>query len=163
MNTVTIRRFQPQDQRQVKALITRIMDDEFHDEKHAYPMEDLQDLGTHYGELGESFFVAENSHQIIGTAGIKKEDSRTALLRRLFVSPEYRKQNVGKKLIHKAVEFCEEVGYEEIIFKATSRMESAIRMLQRCGFSQCSKLPAGKIELVKLLLLLPAGQKKLKA
>src|SRR5438552_247828 len=119
---ITIRRFSLNDQVLVIQLITSIMNEEFSDQSSAYPSDDIQNIEEHYGKIGEAFFVAHDGGQVVGTVAIKKEDERIALLRRLFVATPYRNQHIGKKLIDRALEFCREMGYEEIIFKTTSKM-----------------------------------------
>jgi len=132
------------------------MDREFHDAKHAYPTEDVECIEKAYGGIGEAFFVAvENqSHKIVGTVAIKKEDGRVALLRRLFVAPTHRNLKIGKRLIDRALEFCREVGYEEVVFKTTSRMSGAIELCRKNGFAQRAHIVLGPVELIKLSLSL---------
>lgn len=156
---ISIRRFQSEDQKPVCQLISEIMNQEFHEEKAAYPSEDLENIPRAYGGLGEAFFVAAQNGEIIGTAAIKKEDDRVALLRRLFVSPDHRRQQIGLKLIDRALKFCEEMGYQEVVFKSTSRMEGAIQICKRRGFTPRTKLKLGAVELLKFSLSLRNGLK----
>ncbi len=134
------------------------MDSEFQAEKAAFAFEDLDELNNSYGNLGEAFFVAEEGKRIIGTVGVKRENERVALLRRIFVDPEYRKKKIGLRLLNRAVEFCEEVGYRELVFRTTSRMVGAIELVQRQGFQPRAKVPMGQIELLKFTRSLK-GQK----
>jgi GNAT superfamily N-acetyltransferase len=149
---IKIRRFIPEDQKSVQELISDIMNKEFHDEAAAYPSGDIANIPETYGGLGEAFFVAAQNGDIIGTIAVKKEDDRVALMRRLFVSEAHRKQQIGMRLIERALQFCGEVGYQEIIFKTTSRMEGANKVCQKCGFVQRAKLHMGTIELLKFSL-----------
>ncbi|HXV27345.1 MAG TPA: GNAT family N-acetyltransferase [bacterium] len=149
---ITIRRYATGDEAQVKTLVTAIMNSEFHDSKAAYPTEDLENISHTYGGLGEAFFVACDGDNIVGTVGIKKEDDRVALLRRLFVAQPYRHQQIGLKLIDRALQFCAEVGYDELIFKTTSTMKRAIEICKKRGFVQRAKLNLGQLELMKFSL-----------
>ena len=153
---LTIRRCTKDDETAVVDLINTIMDGEFHEAKHAYPTEDVECIEKAYGGIGEAFFVAvdNHSHKVIGTVAVKKEDDRVALLRRLFVAPTHRNQRIGKKLIDRALDFCREVGYEEVVFKTTSRMSGAIDLCKRNGFVQRAHIVLGPIELIKLSLAL---------
>lgn len=160
---ITIRRFESGDERAVKDLITHIMNGEFHQEAKAYPVDDLEDIDHAYGGIGEAFFVAQDGKRIIGTVAIKKEDARIALLRRLFVDPAYRNQKIGLKLIDRALQFCYEVGYQEIVFKTASRMESAVKICQKRGFVSRAKLQLGPVELLKFSLSLRDGLKAAKS
>lgn len=140
-------------------LICTIMDREFHDAKHAYPTEDVECIEKAYGGIGEAFFVAVDSQtqKVVGTVAIKKEDDRVALLRRLFVAPTHRKLKIGKRLIDRALDFCREVGYEEVIFKTTSKMSGAIELCRKNGFAQRAHIILGPIELLKLSLRIREG------
>lgn len=153
---ITIRRSIKEDDVAVVELVSGIMDNEFHDARHAYPIEDVECIEKAYGGIGEAFFVAvdNKSHKVVGTVAIKKEDSRVALLRRLFVAPTHRNLKIGKRLIDRALEFCREVGYEEVVFKTTSRMSGAIDLCRRNGFVQRAHIVLGPVELIKLSLCL---------
>ena len=159
MGAIAIRRFERTDGPLVRKLIDGIMDAEFRDVKSAYPTEDINQIEQSYGGLGEAFFVAVTGQKVIGSVAIKKEDDRIALLRRLFVDPSFRKQQIGIKLIDRALKFCDEVGYKEIIFKTTSQMEGAAKLCQKCGFVQRAKLSLGTIELLKFSMSLRNGVK----
>lgn len=147
-----IRRFEESDQASVTKLVAEIMNTEFNASKDAYPMQDVEKVTTSYGGLGETFLVAVQDKKIVGTVGIKKEDDRVALLRRLFVHQDYRKRQIGIKLIEKAIEFCGKMGYDEIIFKTTSQMRGAIQVCQKIGFVQRAKIQLGALELFKFSL-----------
>lgn len=157
-----IRRFEETDQPAVVRLIVGIMNNEFNASKEAYPMQDIENVTASYGTLGETFLVAEQDRKIVGTVGIKKEDDRVALMRRLFVDGEYRKRKIGIKLIEKAIEFCDKMGYDEIIFKTTSQMQGAIQVCQKVGFVQRAKLGLGPLELLKFSLHLKHNHAKTK-
>ena len=156
---LTIRRFTPADGESVRDLISSIMDKEFHDVKDAYPTQDIDHIDQSYGGLGEAFFVAVNGAKVVGSVAIKKEDDRVALLRRLFVDASYRKQQLGDKLIDRALKFCDEVGYKELVFKTTSQMVGAVKLCQKRGFTQRAKLQLGNIELLKFSLPIRSGLK----
>lgn len=156
---VKIRRFKAGEEVLVIDLINRIMNKEFGSDAAAYPTGDIERLSESYGALGEAFFVAADNGKIVGTVGIKKEDDRVALLRRLFVDPPYRRKKIGMELIDCALRFCHEVGYSEIVFKTTSKMEKAIGLCQKRGFVQRAKLKMGPIELLKYSLSIRGGLK----
>ncbi len=156
---IKIRRYNPGEEHEISQLINGIMGQEFGDAKSAYPTEDIENLNTHYGALGEAFFVALDGDKIVGTVAIKKEDDRIALLRRLFVDTTYRRRQIGVELIDYALKFCHEVGYHEVVFRTTSRMEGAIKLCQKRGFVQRAKLNLGAVELMKFSLSVRNGYK----
>ena len=155
MSSLNIRKFKPQDAKAVKALVTSIMAKEFPNDSHAYPSDDLEDIPVHYGNIGEAFFVAEDDKgRIIGTIAVKRDDERHALMRRFFVSPEYRGKNIGRELLKYVVHFCKEVGYQEIMVKTTASMERAISVCRAHGFTEKARIDFGGMQLYKLALFL---------
>ena len=156
---IQIRRFLPEDEAEIVRLIGQIMDGEFQEDKAAFPMIDLEALKDSYNRLGEAFFVADDGGKVVGTVGIKREDDRVALLRRIFVAPPYRKRKIGLQLLNRAIAFCEEVGYQELIFKTTSRMANAIELIRKRGFQSRAKVPMGTLELLKYSLSLKNHKK----
>lgn len=154
---ITIRRFSAGDEAGVKGLITEIMSGEFGADQAAYPTDDIEHIDHTYGKLGEAFFVAVDGDDVIGTVGIKKEDDRIALMRRLFVAPAYRNQQLGLKLIDRALQFCEEMGYQEVIFRTTSNMKRAIDICKKRGFVQRARIQLGPLELFKFSMSIRHG------
>ncbi|OGW87223.1 MAG: hypothetical protein A3C35_06950 [Omnitrophica bacterium RIFCSPHIGHO2_02_FULL_46_11] len=154
MSITTIRKCQSSDEPAARELIVNVLQREFPKDAQNIPSDDLDDIGSSYGKLGEAFFIALSNGKIVGTVGIKQEDERTAFLRRLFVAPEFRRKQIGSQLIERAVEFCREVGYDEIIFKTTSTMDKAVRLCEKRGFVPKAKLGVGPVQLLKFALFL---------
>ncbi len=147
---VEIRRIKKNEYQQARELISSIMHAEYRDDVETFPMSDLDDINFSYGKIGEAFFVGvDGKGNVIGTVGIKKEDERTAFLRRIFVDPKCRRKKVGSKLIDRALSFCREAGYQEVVFKTTSRMEAAIKLCISKGFSEKAKVNLGGVGLLK--------------
>jgi GNAT superfamily N-acetyltransferase len=159
----TIRRFAQDDAVSVRALINEIMGREFSEDRAAYPTEDIDQIERTYGGIGEAFFVAVNGQDVIGTVAVKKEDDRVALLRRLFVLSDYRNRQIGRKLVDRALKFCDEMGYREIVFRTTSRMTAAAKLCEKCGFVKRAQLQLGSVELYKFSLSLRKGRNGAKA
>jgi len=136
-------------------MIARVLESEFSDAESGFFGNDIERVSENYAGEGETFFVATDGNRIVGTAGIKREDDRQAMLRRIFVDPDYRKRRIGSQLIDKAVSFCKGQGYDEIIFKTTSRMSDAIRMCEANGFTKRAQIELAGLDLLKFTLYLP--------
>lgn len=154
MAELEIRKYQSSDAIGVKALIDGVLAKEFPREAEAFPTDDLDDIATSYGKVGEAFFVASRDGKVVGTIAVKQEDERTAFLRRLYVESAHRGQRLGGRLVDRAIEFCREAGYDEVIIKTTSSMQSAVRLCEKKGFVLKARLHIGPIELLKLALFL---------
>ncbi|MBU0633813.1 MAG: GNAT family N-acetyltransferase [Candidatus Omnitrophica bacterium] len=146
---ITIRKFKPQDQLQVYQLISSIMNTEFPLDRQTYSELDINDVSKAYSGKRDIFFVAVNGNMVVGTIAIKEDDRNTALLRRIFVSPEFRGVGLGNKLIVQAVEFCENNGYRVINFCTTDKMKAANSLCQKNGFKRRACMGLGPIKLLK--------------
>ncbi|MDD5084533.1 MAG: GNAT family N-acetyltransferase [Candidatus Omnitrophica bacterium] len=144
-----IRPFHQGDNDEVVNLVVSIMKAEFPRDEKAFPIDDLKNITASYGGKSERFFVATSGREIVGTVGVKREDGRTAMLRRIFVKPSHRRQKIGLTLIRKAIDFCRENGYETVVFKTTSRMSRAIQLCERNGFREKARIDLGGVELLK--------------
>lgn len=153
--SIEVRKIERGDYPAVQGLITDIMHSEFPADTSVFPSDDLGSIGHAYGSLGEAFFVAASGKRIVGTIGVKREDERRALLRRIFVASSHRRQRIGTQLLARAIQFCRDVGYQEIVIRTTTQMASAIDLCTKNGFIEKARLPIGPgHELVKFTLFL---------
>ena len=151
---ITIHRCLENDESSARDLVLGIMNHEFPKLRDSFPTEDLNHIQSSYGSAGEAFFVAVNGAKVVGTIGVKHEDKRTALLRRLFVDDQYRRRQIGSQLVEHAIKFCRQNGYHEIIFKTTSSMDLAIKLCEKKGFVPKTRLNLGAVQLLKFSLFL---------
>ena len=149
-----IRPSQPSDAPQIVQLVNSILGSEFSKDQSAYPAEDLKRMGEHYRGPGSTFLVAEDDRKIVGTLGVKQEDPKTAILRRLFVDPAYRGKGVGSRLLEEALAFCKTQGIHEVVIRTSSNMEQAIRLCCSVGFKEQGRWTLGGVTLLRLHLKL---------
>jgi len=146
-----IRTFESTDAAGVKSIISGVMNKEFASEEKAYLYGDLDDISNAYGKLREKFLVAEESAGVAGCVGIKEDSDSTALLRRLFVHPSHRGRDVGSMLVDTALDFCKMSHYKKVVFRATSKMNAAIKLLvEKKGFTEDERYVFDDIEIVML-------------
>lgn len=146
---VVIRPAKQEDVKAIRRLIKEVLDEEVHP-KNEYQWQDLQNLKSHYGGKREVFLVADNGGQIIATAAIKEDGSDVALLRRLFVHRGFRGRGYGTRLLNKAIEFCFQQGYRNVIFRGRRRMQSALKLCIQNGFERTDVSQFEKTQLVEL-------------
>ncbi|NQT95041.1 MAG: GNAT family N-acetyltransferase [Candidatus Omnitrophica bacterium] len=146
-----IRSFKPEDAEGVKTLITSIMGNEYSAEAKAYQYGDLDDISGAYSKLREKFLVVEENSTIIGTAGIKEDSESIALLRRLFVHPSHRVRGMGSMVVDTVLDFCKMNHYKQVVFRATSTMQAAIKLLtKKKGFVEKERYFFDNVEIVML-------------
>lgn len=147
-----IRSCQPSEQAAVVRLVTGILKKEFPGKGAAYPTEDLEQLSQTYRPPDSTFLVAEEDHRVVGTCGVKAEDARTAILRRLFVDSAYRGRGIGSGLLQQALQFCRQRGFREVVIRTAESMEQAIRLCRSAGFQEEGSWSLGGVTLVRFRL-----------
>lgn len=147
---VNIRPVQPADAPEVKSLIEGIMGDEFSAARGLYAIHDIDDPAKYYSGSKDIFLVAELDGRVVGTVAIKEDTQKTALLRRIFVRKDFRGQGYGEKLLAKAMEFCFEHDYENVVFRGVDKMQKALKLCLKNGFQE-SAIDLGKD--LKLMIL----------
>lgn len=152
---LTIRPFTPADADAIANLINGILAAEFSEQRETFPPVDLTKIATTYGGPKDAFLVAEaGGGRIVGTCAVKQDGPTTAILRRLFVAPEFRGQGLGGKLATAAIEFCKAQQYRTITIRTSDRMATAMAICRRHGFKENSRMPLGDVHLVVLTLRL---------
>ena len=159
---IKIRKFRAVDQPQVAKLISAILHNEFTLEKDTYSDFDLNDIKKAYSGKKDIFYVAVIGNSVIGTIAIKEDDNNTALLRRVFVSREFRGIGLGKKLILKAIEFCEQKKFRIINFCTTDKMQAAIRLCKKNGFERRAQMSLGPVRLLRFTRRIRTGKRPVK-
>ncbi|MBI3322794.1 MAG: GNAT family N-acetyltransferase [Candidatus Omnitrophica bacterium] len=149
-----IRPSQPADAPQIVSLVSGILKREFPRDQAAYPPEDLDRIAEHYLGPGSTFLVAEEERKIVGTLGVKQEDAKIAILRRLFVDPSCRGKGVGSQLLKQALDFCRAQGFREVVIRTSSNMDQAIRLCCSAGFKEQGRWTLGDVTLVRFHLKL---------
>ena len=152
---MTIRPARPEDKEEVIALVTTILKKEFPADSAAYAADDLERLVESYRPPKNLFLVAQADRRIVGTCGVKHESSQTAILRRLFVETHHRRQGIGHRLLHQALEFCRTRGFKEVVIRTSASMDQAVRLCRELGFQEDGSWALGGVTLVRFRLQLP--------
>lgn len=148
-----IKPYKSKDREQVKKLISDILDMEFDFGQKAYQYCDLDSIDKVYGGKRDAFFVLYDNDKVGGTAGVKEESQKTAIIRRLFVAKPLRKKGYGGLLLDRAIDFCRKAGYHEVVFHAATAMKSAMDICGSRGFKEKEKLVLGDIDVIRFSLI----------
>ncbi|MBK8522495.1 MAG: GNAT family N-acetyltransferase [Chitinophagaceae bacterium] len=95
---------------------------------------ELKEIKVMYGEPGGGIILCKTMDEYIGCAGIRKIDSNTAELKRMFIKPAWQKLGIGKTLLEKAVELARELNYTTIRLDTLNYMTPAIKLYKNYGF-----------------------------
>ena len=149
-----IRPCRPEDVPTAVRLVSSVLANEFPKDQAAYPAGDLERIFESYAGPGGVFLVAEEEGRIVGTCGVKADDPKSAILRRLFVDPGYRKRGIGGRLLQEALAFCRQKGFREVVIRTADSMEEAIRLCTDAGFQEEGRWSMGPVTLVRFCLRL---------
>ena len=96
--------------------------------------EELMQLKTMYNIPDGGIVLCKVENEFIGCAGIRRIDSDTAELKRMFLKTDFQKQGTGKLLLEKAVELARELNYKTIRLDTLNYMNAAINLYKKYGF-----------------------------
>jgi len=100
----------------------------------AYVAKYMAEFIENYDPAKETLWIVEQENEIIGSIAIAKIDDKTAQLRWLLVEPHIRNNGIGTKLIHEALSFCRNRGYQKVILGTFSDLIIARRLYEKNGF-----------------------------
>ena len=149
---ITVRRYEMSDATAVKSLIQGILSREFPDDQSAYPASDLERINIAYGGSRDAFLLAEVSGKLVGTCAVKDEGKGAALLRRLFVHPDHRKEGIGSRLLSAAIAHCQTLSFKQIKIRTSDRMVDALSLCFAKGFKEDERFQLGSVELICMTL-----------
>jgi putative acetyltransferase len=101
----------------------------------------MSDWPLYSGRLGR-FFLAYIGNSVGGMAGIKHVSRDVCELKRLYVSPLYRRVGLGRSLVERLLAAARILGYSKIRLETLDFMEAAIRLYESLGFSELLSLKA---------------------
>mgnify|MGYP002821986870 CR=1 FL=1 len=112
---------------------------------------DLQHFaGTYLGSIHNRFWVAVVPHepatgpdqghpssrgeQVIGMVGVVATKTDVAEMRRLRVTPTYRRQGIAGRLLRSALAHCRDQGFLKVLLDARLEQTAAVQLFEREGF-----------------------------
>jgi GNAT superfamily N-acetyltransferase len=93
------------------------------------------------GSPRERLWIAERDGRIVGCVAIVAAAERTAQLRWFLVDPSARGAGLGKRLLHEAIAFARDCGYEGVILWTVSALTAAAHVYRAVGFRKVEEKP----------------------
>ena len=98
-------------------------------------LDDMSDIQQIYFENDGIFLVLTDNEQIIGTGAIRKLDTRTCELKRVWLLFDYHGKGLGYRIIQELLAFAREKGYQRIRLETDRQGQSrAYELYKRIGF-----------------------------
>ena len=100
---------------------------------------ELVDLPGKYSPPSGRLLLAYVSNQLAGCIALRKHDSDTCEMKRLFLRPGFRGKGLGKALVVKIIDEAKSIGYKAMCLDTIpGKMDSAIALYEAMGFQDIS-------------------------
>ena len=87
-------------------------------------------------DKGGEFWVVCRDDALAGMFGIERLDARRAELRRMYVTPEFRRQGIARQMLDHAERYCRDAGFEELVLSTSEVQEAALAFYRAAGYRQ---------------------------
>ncbi len=98
--------------------------------------EELLQLKNIYGEADGGIILCKEKNIYIGCAGIRKFNSETAELKRMWVNPTARGKGLGGEILNAALALAVRKNYKAIVLDTLDNMLPAIKLYKEAGFEE---------------------------
>jgi len=143
---IQIRPFLPNDQDSAETLILSGLAEHFNSIDPALN-QDLKDIEESYLSQGSLFLVAEIGGQLVGTGALLSEAKDTGRIARVSVARSHRHIGIGRLITKHLVDAAHRRTYSKIVVETNDDWHDAIRLYQRCGFSEYDRCD-GEVHMV---------------
>ena len=101
--------------------------------------EEIQNPLDKYTHKGGALFLAIMEGKPAGCIAYQPLNEETVCeMKRMFVPPAFRGQGIGERLALKALEIAEQRGYKKMVLDTLERLQPAIRLYEKLGFTHTS-------------------------
>ena len=105
-----------------------------YDLTESHDLEILDDPSGTVIARGGSIFLAMDGYDVVGTAGLWKENEEEYELIKMAVDPKYRGQGISKLLLEKCIDEARKHKAEKIFLYSNSQLQTAISLYKKYGF-----------------------------
>ena len=98
--------------------------------------EEVARLEEKYAPPRGSIYLVYIDRGLAGCVGMKPSDEESAELKRLYVRPAYRGQNLGELLTRRIMEDARAAGYRKLRLDTLPGLKTALALYRRLGFRE---------------------------
>jgi putative acetyltransferase len=97
--------------------------------------QEMAQIGRTYSLPKGLFWVVQEGKELVGCVGFKHLDTATAEVKRLYVQPAFRGQQLGDKLMQVLVAATRQLGYQRLVLDTVPQTVAAQGLYLRMGFT----------------------------
>ena len=98
--------------------------------------EERTNLAKQYGAPEGCLLLAFDENQITGCVALRRLDTCSCEMKRLYVKPPFRHLNIGKSLVEAILEEAKKLGYSRMRLDTLPSMTRAQRLYKSLGFQE---------------------------
>ena len=98
--------------------------------------EELNSLPRQYGAPSGALLLAYDGKEAVGCVAIRALEGEVAELKRMFVRPEYRGQQIGRLLLEGILLAAKDLGYRKVRLDSLLSLERALSLYRSYGFEE---------------------------
>ncbi|MBQ9273551.1 MAG: GNAT family N-acetyltransferase [Succinivibrio sp.] len=87
---------------------------------------------------GELLVAVDTEDRVLGMVAYHRHSTERCEMKRLYVRPDFRHQNIGEALITAILAHAREAGYREMVLDTVRPLKAAISLYHRHGFVECA-------------------------
>lgn len=96
----------------------------------------IDNLVDNFGPPDGCLLIAKYADQPAGCVALEKFNDQICLMKRLYVTPDFRSQKIGRKLAESVIEHAQRIGYEQMRIHTVTAFERACKLYNTLGFTQ---------------------------
>ena len=100
---------------------------------------ELKHLEKKYGMPSGRLYLLYVDDKLAGSVGIRKLDREKCELKRLYVKPEFRGQQLGELLLERMINDARRIGYKYMYLDTLPFLKTALKMYRRFGFEEIER------------------------
>ena len=97
---------------------------------------ELENLDKKYGLPKGRLYIATVEGDVAGCIALRNIDDKSCELKRLYVRPEFRGNQIAQMLIEQIISDARDIGYKQILLDTLPFLKSAIYLYEKLGFYQ---------------------------
>ncbi|OYT92131.1 MAG: hypothetical protein CFE43_09950 [Burkholderiales bacterium PBB3] len=82
-----------------------------------------------------AFYLVESGSHIVGMGGLRSNAVGVVEVKRIYVRPSYRGQQLGHQLLQRLLDDAKAFGYQRVVLDSAPFMQAAHRVYEDFGFS----------------------------